>query len=279
MRMSTKSPQSKIYKTRKLKGKNFDEMSVHHRQELIHGFDQKRLSDLLVLLVGAGGLGGEVAEGLARKGVGEIHIFDSDDVEITNLNRQKFFRRDLYKNKAIRLAKNIVKQATGDSVIAGYPYRIQEAVMMNIIPDCDVAVVLVDNDDTRAFCSKLFDFPVIFSAVSINADRCYTMVQVSGNACYRCVIPEPKGESEQRCYLPSCIDVNKLVAALVLYAIDSLIMDRERQWNYKEINLGGFLQDRTEFIEKNQSCPLCGRYSQTKYYKEISYEKRIHNNK
>lgn len=257
MKMFTRSPKPKLYKTKRLIEKS-DERGVHHRQGLIPGFSQKRLDDLKVLLVGAGGLGGEVAEGLARKGAGEIHIFDQDTVEMSNLNRQKFFRRDLYKNKALRLARNITRQATGNSLIGGYPYRIQEAVAMDIIPDFDVMAVLVDNEETRVFCSEHFDTPVIFSAVSINADRCYTMVQEPGGACYRCAIPEPKGESEQRCYLPSSIDVNKLVAALVLYAIDSLVMDRQRQWNYKEVNLGGFLRDRTLLISKNPSCQLCG---------------------
>jgi hypothetical protein len=165
----------------------------------------------------------------------------------------------LYKNKALRLAKNIAKEATGDSLIVGYPYRIQEGVRMGIVPDCDVAAVLVDNEDTRVFCSEFFDVPVIFAAVGIDADRCYTMVQEPGAACYRCAIPELEGINEYRCYLPSCIDVNKIVGGLVLYAVDSLFMDRARKWNYMEINLGGFPPNRTQFIEKNPNCPLCKR--------------------
>jgi len=258
MRTFTAYPKTETYRTKKIKGKSRDDKDVHHRQGLIPGFDQNKLSKLRVLVVGAGGLGGEVAEGLARKGVGEIHIFDSDFVEITNLNRQKFFKRDLYKNKALRLAKNISEQATGDSLIVGYPYRIQEVTRMGTVPECDVAAVLVDNEETRVFCSKFFDIPAIFAAVSTNADRCYVMVQKPDGACYRCVIPEPKGVSEYQCYLPSSIDVNKIVAGLVLYAVDSLTMDRARHWNYKEVNLSGFLPDKTQSIKRNPDCPLCG---------------------
>ena len=41
-----------------------------------------------VLLFGVGGVGGYVAEALARAGVGSITLVDSDKVDITNINRQ-----------------------------------------------------------------------------------------------------------------------------------------------------------------------------------------------
>lgn len=41
-----------------------------------------------ILLFGIGGVGGSVAETLARSGIGEITIIDFDTVDITNLNRQ-----------------------------------------------------------------------------------------------------------------------------------------------------------------------------------------------
>ncbi len=46
------------------------------------------LNNKKVALFGIGGVGSFVLEALVRTGVGEIHIFDSDCVEITNLNRQ-----------------------------------------------------------------------------------------------------------------------------------------------------------------------------------------------
>ena len=46
------------------------------------------LSRCHVAVFGVGGVGGYVAEVLARSGVGEISLFDKDCVDITNLNRQ-----------------------------------------------------------------------------------------------------------------------------------------------------------------------------------------------
>lgn len=48
----------------------------------------KALASARVMLAGVGGVGGYALEILVRSGVGSIVIIDSDDVDITNLNRQ-----------------------------------------------------------------------------------------------------------------------------------------------------------------------------------------------
>ena len=94
-------PEFKIFYTRPLKENVFD------RQSRIPGFDQVKLTSATVVLIGAGGLGGEIGEGLARKGIGRIKILDADVVEPSNLNRQFFFKENIYKNKAVSLAENL----------------------------------------------------------------------------------------------------------------------------------------------------------------------------
>lgn len=48
----------------------------------------EKLSLAKVALFGVGGVGGYVAEALARSGVGAIDLYDPDTVSLTNLNRQ-----------------------------------------------------------------------------------------------------------------------------------------------------------------------------------------------
>ncbi|MBD5100401.1 MAG: tRNA threonylcarbamoyladenosine dehydratase [Clostridiales bacterium] len=57
-------------------------------QKLIGEEGLQRLFASKVLVVGVGGVGGYAVEMLARCGVGTIGIMDSDDVDVTNLNRQ-----------------------------------------------------------------------------------------------------------------------------------------------------------------------------------------------
>lgn len=67
-------------------GENMDAFS---RMEGLFGKDGiKKLSKAGVLLFGVGGVGSYVAEALARAGIGSIALVDSQDIEVTNINRQ-----------------------------------------------------------------------------------------------------------------------------------------------------------------------------------------------
>jgi len=61
---------------------------IFARTKLLLGESFEKLSRARVLVVGVGGVGGFVAEFLARAGVGGITIVDFDTVEPTNTNRQ-----------------------------------------------------------------------------------------------------------------------------------------------------------------------------------------------
>lgn len=59
------------------------------RTELILGKEAvKKLASSRVAVFGIGGVGGYVAESLARSGIGALDLIDKDTVSITNLNRQ-----------------------------------------------------------------------------------------------------------------------------------------------------------------------------------------------
>ena len=59
------------------------------RTELLLGQDaMERLQQARVAVFGVGGVGGYVAEALARSGIGAIDLIDKDSVSLTNLNRQ-----------------------------------------------------------------------------------------------------------------------------------------------------------------------------------------------
>ena len=59
------------------------------RTQLLLGKDNMdRLAEAKVAIFGIGGVGGYVAEALARSGVGSFVLVDDDKVCLTNLNRQ-----------------------------------------------------------------------------------------------------------------------------------------------------------------------------------------------
>lgn len=82
------------------------EGSRYDRQERIWWWDQSKLSNSHVLVVGAGALGNEIVKNLALVGVGSIDIVDMDSIENSNLARCALFRdEDRGKPKASVLAR------------------------------------------------------------------------------------------------------------------------------------------------------------------------------
>lgn len=234
--------------------------TVTDRQELIDGFDQKALEHAVGILIGAGGIGSEVGEGLVRKGIGGLRIYDHDDVELTNLNRQLFYKKDLHKKKGVCLAKNLKAHATCGTALEGYGYSFQDALALGHDMRATFAVVGVDNGETRVEASKLFrtlNMPVIFIAVDLLAEAGYVFVQEPGKACFGCLFPKTMFGSKVPCRTPAAKDILKVTAGIATYAIDTLLMGRKRSWNHREEHLAGFMPSFARIVEKLSDCPLC----------------------
>ena len=239
-----------------------DAPSATDRQERVRGFDQPKVSSACVVLIGAGGLNGEAAVGLVRKGVGCLKVFDPDRVELSNLNRQRFFAKDLGQNKAWALVRNLVPESIGRTYLKGCGCTFQEALEAEFDTTCDVALCGVDNNQTRLFASRHFRekrLPLVITGVSNEADHGYVFVQEPDGACFECLFPGALANQRDPCpNTPAVMDILKVVAGLTLYAIDSLLMARPRHWNYRQIFLDGSSPDRSVRIPRRPDCRLCG---------------------
>lgn len=252
------------FRTRSRRCKNVD--GVVERQEVILGWDQSALAKAVIILLGAGGANGEIAYGLTRKGYGWLHIFDGDCVGLTNLNRQFFFLRDYCKNKAICLAKRLQAHGFLGSVLVPHPVFSNEPDMDAIRPSLIVCSVDLQVPGTRLDVCRYglrHKIPVVFLAVSADADNGYVFVQESGEGspCWSCVFkPEVLSETiGDRCpgEVGACMDILKTMGGIALYSIDSIIMKRPRKWNFWRLSLqtgqfGGAV------VPPRPSCPVCG---------------------
>src|SRR5204862_1475770 len=98
------------------------------RQQKIAGFDQSVFSKSSVVAVGAGGIISQIAPTLVRKGIGGITLLDPDIVELSNLNRQRFYMKDVGNNKALALAENLQGECIAATEIRSVPFRLEEAI-------------------------------------------------------------------------------------------------------------------------------------------------------
>ncbi|MEV0390199.1 ThiF family adenylyltransferase [Nonomuraea sp. NPDC050643] len=80
---------------------------------------QVGLRESRVLLIGVGGVGGSVAQGLVATGVGHLHCVDADDVELSNLNRQVLYREDDIGKSKVDCAVAHLRELNSDVEITG----------------------------------------------------------------------------------------------------------------------------------------------------------------
>lgn len=231
------------------------------RQATVPGFDQGRLSSAHVVCIGAGGLIGHIAPTLVRKGVGALTILDDDEVDVTNLNRQRFYAADIGEKKAHALVKNLQRECTTSTTLRGLPVRLEEAIAGGIDLACDVAVVGVDNNSARVLASRVFRarrVPTIFCGVSAQADHGYVFVQEAVSACFGCLLPDSVNDERYPCPgTPAVSDVLQAVGALAVYAIDSCVMGRLRAWNYRRVNLRDGAWDSSAIVSARPKCQIC----------------------
>lgn len=230
------------------------------RQKRIPGFDQEIFSKSRVLCIGAGGIISQIAPTLVRKGIGRITLLDDDIVEPSNLNRQRFYIKDVGRNKALALAENLLPECIAETEIHGVPFRLQEAITRGVDLSCDVAICGVDNNPARVAASRYFrakGIPVIFTAVSLDGDHGYVFVQERVGPCLACMFPDMINDDRYPCPGTSAIaDILQAVGSLAVYAVDTLIMNRPRSWNYRRISLADARFDGEALIPDREGCPM-----------------------
>jgi molybdopterin/thiamine biosynthesis adenylyltransferase len=230
------------------------------RQRRIPGFDQAAFSKGSVLCIGAGGITSQIAPTLVRKGIGRITLLDDDLVEPTNLNRQRFYIKDVGESKAIALARNLEPECIVATEIRGYPVRLEEAIGGAGL-GCDVGICGVDNNPARVLASRYFrqkHIPVIFTAVSRDADHGYVFVQGADGPCIACMFPDMVNDDRYPCPgMPAIADILQAVGSLAVYAVDTLLMKRPRTWNYRRLSLSDPTLDGGSIISQREECEVC----------------------
>jgi adenylyltransferase/sulfurtransferase len=179
-----------------------DTNSRYHRQELITWWDQEKLLNSRVLVVGAGAIGNEVAKNLALVGVGHVEICDMDTIEHSNLARCVFFSTEHEgHNKATVLAERI-SALNPDVKAVGHGVAVQR-LGIGYLRDFDIVIGALDNREARAWvnqaCRKLGKYWI---DGAIEGLRGLARVFGPEGACYACTLSE--ADYKQMSHRRSC---------------------------------------------------------------------------
>lgn len=237
------------------------EHPVYSRHEPIEGWNQDKINNAKIVVIGAGGLGSSFAQCCARIGIGHLVICDRDEVELSNLNRQLYYPEQVGEQKALALADNLEHECTGATIIEAYPMYFQELLeeLPQVFHCVDVILCLVDNEETRRDACKYgieMNIPVIISAISRTTLNGYVFVQTNNGPCLNCIRPK-NNELEQGggCIDPSVIYTHKTAIGIATYATLTIIQGWERIWNYYLFFLDSDSYARK--VSKRKNCEVC----------------------
>lgn len=106
---------------------------------------------------GAGGLGSNIALNLVRSGVKEIKIADFDVIDISNLNRQFYFRDQVGQNKVNALFENL-KRINPELKLQIVHRKLDENNISEIFSDCQIVVEAFDKKEYKSMMIEQFIF-------------------------------------------------------------------------------------------------------------------------
>lgn len=174
-----------------LQASDFEE-DRYSRLRLIPWWDQDRLKNAAIMVVGAGAIGNELVKNLALLGIGRILIFDMDAIENSNLTRSVLFRaKDVGRYKA-EVAAERAMEMNPDVKAKAFVGNIIDDVGLGVFRRMDVVLGGLDNREARLSinqsCYKV-NKPWIDGA--IEALNGFARVFVPGHgACYECTMTE-----------------------------------------------------------------------------------------
>jgi adenylyltransferase/sulfurtransferase len=120
-----------------------------HRFKLISWWDQERLRNARVLVIGAGALGNELLKNLALLGVGNVLVADMDRVENSNLSRSVLYRaRDNGQLKATAAAR-AAKEIYPDLNVHAFNGNVVYDLGLGVFRWADVILGGLDNREAR----------------------------------------------------------------------------------------------------------------------------------
>ena len=110
---------------------------------------QQRLLNASVLVVGSGGLGSPVLMYLAAAGVGKLHLYDDDTVEISNLQRQILFDSNVLGQSKAEAAAERLRAINPDCKLVAEASRLEGDALNTAIAEVDLVIDCSDNFRTR----------------------------------------------------------------------------------------------------------------------------------
>jgi molybdopterin-synthase adenylyltransferase len=161
---------------------------------------QERLQRARALIVGAGGLGCPASLYLAAAGVGHLTVADSDEIDLTNLQRQILYRAELVGTPKVEAARAALRGMNPEVDITAVHSRIDFPMAEKLVAQADLVLDCTDNFATRHLLNRacVEQRRPLVSGAAIRFDGQVMVFDLRRpeSPCYACLFPE-EGEVEE----------------------------------------------------------------------------------
>lgn len=251
------------------------ESERYSRQYLVDGWNQEKLHNAKVMIVGAGALGCVVGPGLAMAGVGEIIFVDMDTVEISNLSRQLLFRDYHIGGAKAAHAALMLQSMNPDIQVRAIDSKVQD-VPRKEFNNLTVLIDSLDNFDTRRWLNGLAigeNIPLVSGGMFGFWGNLQVVIPEK-TPCLECQLLLPPHRLQKACTpigtrreakqeepeekVPSVSSVSFVIGGLMTQECFKIILEMEDSVLREYLFWDGVSESFTRMpILKNESCVVC----------------------
>ena len=224
---------------------------------------QQKLLAANLLIVGAGGLGSPAAMYLAAAGVGSMTIYDDDEVELSNLQRQiAHHTPDIGTDKVISTRQTLNK-LNPDVKVKAVKQRLAGEQLDREVKAADVVLDCSDNFSTRFAINKAcvkHQTPLVSGAAIRFEGQVSVFTPGKNNSpCYNCLY-NSDGEELQNCATNGVIaPITGIIGSIQALEAMKLIIAIGETLTGRLLLLDGLTMEwSTMRLKKNPKCPTCG---------------------
>lgn len=214
--------------------KTSPDLDFYHRMSLIPGINLKELKNIRIGIVGLGGNGASILQGILMTGLGEdkeLVLIDHDKVEASNLSRIPYAHKgDIGKYK-VEVAEDYVKRIRPTREVISVKSKSTSEEAMKYLKGCDLIIGAVDSELARYhlnYFSTIYHVPLFDTGAGVVLNKKTGKVASRGGQ-LRIYIP----------YTSACLEcnmgINKKAVEAELPWKDSYLQDERVREEVKKL--------------------------------------------
>jgi molybdopterin/thiamine biosynthesis adenylyltransferase len=245
---------------------NDNQLLRYSRQIMLPQIDiegQQKLLEAKILIVGAGGLGSPASIYLAAAGVGSITIYDDDEVDLSNLQRQiAHHTSDIGADKAISTLRTL-KNLNPEVNVQAVKQRLAGEQLEAAVASADVVLDCSDNFPTRfdinSACVRQRTPLVSGAAIRFEGQVIVFTPGMNDSPCYNCLYNND-GDEQQTCATNGVIaPITGIIGSIQALEAMKLIMNIGETLTGRLLLVDGYTMEcNTMKLRRNPNCPTCG---------------------